>query len=144
MAIACLSFLDGCMERDPAGPGMHTTYPWTTWQEKRANQPKPAPTDPNPEFRQIAEACLDLLNSSRTSDGPVQPDDPQLPWVIRALHPLSIELGSRYVIIRIEPRDGLVEYLFAPVPSSSGKWQLLGAGQKVGKKTKELCRISVN
>ncbi len=52
------------------------------------------------ERRQIAEACLSMLRSPLTNEVDLKPDDPRVPAVIRALHPVDIELaGSDAVVL---------------------------------------------
>ena len=51
------------------------------------------------ERRQIAEACFSMLHSSLTNEVDLKPDDPRIPEVIRALHPIDIELAGSDAVV---------------------------------------------
>jgi hypothetical protein len=101
----------------------------------------PIVTQSGPEERRIAAACLQVLHSSLTNEADIAPDDPRLPEVIRALHPVDVEVMAGQVVIMIQPRDGLVEYHLSPITTSPGTWQLFGAGPKFNNEHRELLRI---
>ena len=79
------------------------------------------------EQRQIAEACWSMLHSSLTNDVDIQPDDPRVPEVIRALKPVDIQvLGTDVVISRAGTP---AEYHFSRRPRDARPWVLYVAGK---------------
>lgn len=74
----------------------------------------------------IAEACLKMLHSSLTNQIDIQPDDPRLPEVIRALRPINIEVQGTDVVITRLGRPS--EYHFSRRPRDAKPWVLYVAG----------------
>ena len=93
------------------------------------------------EQQHIAQACLQIMRSSLTNETDIAPDDQRLPEVVRALHPVDIEIAGQTVVVMFSLQDGLVEYHLAPVSTSPGTWQLFGAGPKFNNEHRELLRI---
>jgi hypothetical protein len=79
------------------------------------------------EQRHIAEACLSMLHSSLTNEMDIQPDDPRVPEIIRALHPIQIEIQGTDVVIMRSGKPA--EYHFSRRPSDPKPWVLYVAGQ---------------
>lgn len=76
--------------------------------------------------RQIAEACLTMLQSSLTNEMDIALDDPRIPEVIRALEPSHIELGGIDVVVM---RSGLPsEYHLSRSSEDTNSWILCQAG----------------
>ena len=78
------------------------------------------------ERRQIAEACLSMLHSSLTNEVELKPGDPRVPEVIRALHPVNIELMGSDAVVMCAGRPA--EYHLTRRPSEPRTWILYVAG----------------
>ena len=78
------------------------------------------------ERRQIAEACLSMLRSSLTNEVDLKPDDPRVPEVIRALHPLDIELAGTDAVVMCAGKPA--EYHLGRRPGEPKMWILYVAG----------------
>ena len=77
--------------------------------------------------RAIAEACLVMLRSSLTNEMDIQPDDPRVPEIARALQPIDIQIqGTDVVIMRVGKP---MEYHLSHRPSDAKPWVVYGAGQ---------------
>jgi hypothetical protein len=76
--------------------------------------------------RQIAEACLSMLRSPLTNEVDLKPDDPRVPEVIRALHPVDIELAGSDAVVMCAGRPA--EYHLSRRPSQPKTWILYVAG----------------
>jgi hypothetical protein len=93
------------------------------------------------EERRIAEACLQVLHSPLANELDIDPADSRLPEVIRALHPVHVEVGAKMVVVTFPLRGGLTEYHLAPVSTGPGTWVLYGAGPKYDNGHHELLRF---
>jgi len=93
------------------------------------------------EDRRIAEACLQVLHSPLAGESDIEPADPRLPEVIRELHPVHVEVAAGMVVVSFPLREGLTEYLLAPVSTQPGTWLLYGAGPKYKNEHHELLRF---
>jgi hypothetical protein len=78
------------------------------------------------EQRRIAEACLSMLRSSLTNEMDIQPDDPRVPEIIRALHPVEIWIQGTDVVIMRAGKPA--EYHFSRRPRDPKPWVLYVAG----------------
>jgi len=78
------------------------------------------------ERRQIAEACLSMLRSSLTNEVDLKSDDPRVPDVIRALHPVDIELAGSDAVVMCAGKPA--EYHLGRRPSEPKTWILYVAG----------------
>lgn len=88
---------------------------------------RPATDGRTPEQRrQIAEACLGMLRSSLTNEVDLKPDDPRVPEVIRALHPIDIELAGSDAVVMCAVKPA--EYHLSRRPSEPKTWILYVAG----------------
>jgi len=76
--------------------------------------------------RQIAVACLSMLRSSLTNEVDLKPNDPRVPEVIRALHPVDIELAGSDAVVMCAGRPA--EYHLSRRPSEPSTWVLYVAG----------------
>ena len=90
---------------------------------------------------QVAKACLQMISSSLTNEADIKQDDPRLPDVIRSLRPQHIEIAGQTVVVMFPLHNGLTEYHFEPVASSTNTWQLSGAGPRFNNEHRELLRI---
>jgi hypothetical protein len=90
--------------------------------------------------RRIAEACLAMLRSSLTNESDIVVTDPRIPEVIRALHPVDIQLTATDVVVT---RSGVPsEYHLNRRLSEPRIWILYAAGGTWGGEHRELLRIS--
>ena len=78
------------------------------------------------EQRCIAEACLSMLHSSLTNEMDIQPDDPRLPEIIRALQPVDIQIQGTDVVISRAGKPA--EYHLSRRPKDPKPWVLYVAG----------------
>lgn len=78
------------------------------------------------ERRRIAEACLTMLHSSLTNEIDLKPDDLRVPGVIRALHPIDIELTWSDVVVMCAGKPA--EYHLSRQPNEPKTWILSVAG----------------
>lgn len=78
------------------------------------------------EQRRIAEACFSMLHSSLTNEMDIQPDDPRVPEVIRALKPVQIEVEQTDVVILRAGKPA--EYHLSRRPHDAQSWVLYIAG----------------
>ncbi len=78
------------------------------------------------EQRGIAEACLSMLHSTLTNEADIRPDDPRVPEVIRALHPIHIEIAGTDVVVMRSGRPA--EYHLSRRPNDPKPWVLYIAG----------------
>jgi hypothetical protein len=78
------------------------------------------------EQRRIAEACLSMLHSSLTNETDIQPNDPRVPEIIRALKPIDIQVqGTDVVILR---SGDPAEYHLSRRPHDRKPWVLYVVG----------------
>lgn len=92
------------------------------------------------EQRRIAEACLAMLRSSLTNESDIVVSDPRIPEIIRALHPVDIQLTPTDVVVT---RSGVPsEYHLNRRPSAPRIWIFYAAGGGWGAEHRELLRIS--
>lgn len=90
--------------------------------------------------RRIAEACLAMLRSSLTNESDIVVSDPRIPEVIRALHPVDIQLTATDVVVT---RSGVPsEYHLNRRLSAPRIWILYAAGGTWGAEHRELLRFS--
>jgi hypothetical protein len=79
------------------------------------------------ERRQIADACLAMLRSPLTNEvEDIKPDDPRVPAVIRALHPVDIQLQGNDAVIICAGRPA--EYHLSRQVREPRTWILYVAG----------------
>jgi hypothetical protein len=94
------------------------------------------------ERRQIADACFAMLHSSLTNDvDRIKPDDPRVPEVIRALHPIGIIIEPNFAVqIDFNGKPG--EYFLMRDPHLRNTWILCAAGPTVHFGPREILRIA--
>lgn len=92
------------------------------------------------EQRRIAEACLAMLRSSLTNELDVAVNDSRVPEVIRALHPVAIELAGTDAVVTCSGSPS--EYHLSHRPNERRTWILYAAGGAWGAEHRELLRIS--
>lgn len=89
---------------------------------------RPASDDRTPaEHRQIADALLSMLHSPLTNEvDEIKPDDPRVPQVIRALHPVGFMIvgNDAVVFCGVKP----AEYHLSRKPNEPKTWILYVAG----------------
>jgi hypothetical protein len=78
------------------------------------------------EQRGIAEECLAMLRSSLTNESDIAVSDPRIPQVIRALHPVAIELAGTDAVVMCSGSPA--EYHLSRRPSEPRIWILYAAG----------------
>jgi hypothetical protein len=78
------------------------------------------------ERRQIAEACLSMLRSPLTNEVEIKPGDPRVPEVIRALHPIDIELAGSDAVVMCAGKPA--EYHLSRESRRPKTWVLYVAG----------------
>ena len=89
--------------------------------------------------REVAKACLMVMHSSLTNTLDIDPDDPRIPDLIKALQPVHIEVtGTDVVIMRTGNPE---EYHLSKSPDDSEAWILYSAGGDTGPEHRELIRI---
>jgi hypothetical protein len=78
------------------------------------------------ERQRIADALFTMLHSSLTNEVEIKADNPAVPEVIRAMHPMDIELmgGDAVIICPGKP----AEYHLASRPDEPKTWILYVAG----------------
>ena len=67
-----------------------------------------------------------MLRSSLTNEVDLKPDDPRVPEVIRALHPVDIELAGSDAVVMCAGKPA--EYHLSRRPSEPKTWILYVAG----------------
>ena len=93
------------------------------------------------ERRQIADACFAMLHSSLTNDiDPIKPDDPRVPEVIRALHPIAIDVVADFSV-QIDGNSKPPEYFLMRLPGHTNTWVLCAAGPPIRFGPREILRI---
>ena len=92
------------------------------------------------EQRRIAEACLVMLRSSLTNESDIAVNDPRIPQVIRALHPVAINLVGSDAVVMCSGSPA--EYHLSRRPSEPRTWILYAAGSAWGAEHRELLRLS--
>ena len=93
------------------------------------------------ERRQIADACFAMLHSSLTNEvDPIKPNDPRVPEVIRALHPIGIIVEPNFAV-QIDCNGKPPEYLLMRAPNLSNTWILGAAGPPIILGPREILRI---
>jgi hypothetical protein len=93
------------------------------------------------ERRQIADACFAMLHSSLTNDvDPIKPDDPRVPDVIRALHPIGIMVDPNFAV-QIDCSNKPPEYFLMRLPGHTNTWVLCAAGPPIRFGPREILRI---
>jgi hypothetical protein len=92
------------------------------------------------ERRQIADACFAMLHSSLTNEDDIKPDDPRVPEVIRALHPISIMVMPNYAV-QIDGCGKPFEYFLTRAPHLTNTWILCAAGPPIRFGPREILRI---
>jgi len=96
------------------------------------------------ERRQIADACFAMLHSSLTNDvDPIKPDDPRVPEVIRALHPIGILVDPNFAV-QIDCDGKPAEYFLVRAPHLTNTWILCAAGPTIHFGPREILRIAYN
>ena len=79
------------------------------------------------ERRQIADALLSMLHSPMTNEvDDIKPDDPRVPKVIRALHPVSFMIVGDDAVVLCDGKPA--EYHLSHKPSAPRTWILYVAG----------------
>jgi hypothetical protein len=90
--------------------------------------------------RQIADACFAMLHSPLTNELPVQPDDPRVPEIIRALHPIGITVDADVSVqIDFDMKPG--EYFLMRLPGDTNTWILCAAGPTIPFGPREVLRV---
>jgi hypothetical protein len=92
------------------------------------------------EQRGIAEACLGMLRSPLTNESDIAVSDPRIPKMIRALHPVAIQLAGTDAVVMCSGSPA--EYHLSRRPSAPRIWILYAAGGAWGAEHRELLRIS--
>jgi len=93
------------------------------------------------ERRQIADACLAMLHSSLTNEtDSIKPDDPRVPAVIRALHPIAIDVVADFSV-QIDCNGRPPEYFLMRLPRHTNTWVLCAAGPPIHFGPREILRI---
>jgi hypothetical protein len=93
------------------------------------------------ERRQIADACLAMLHSSLTNEvDAIKPEDPRVPEVIRALHPIAIDVMADFSV-QIDCRSRPPEYFLMRLPHHTNTWVLCAAGPPIRFGPRELLTI---
>jgi|ERR1035441_4577401 hypothetical protein len=93
------------------------------------------------ERRQIAGACFAMLHSSLTNDvDPIKPDDPRVPEVIRALHPISIMVMPNFAV-QLDGCGKPFEYSLVRAPDPTNTWILCAGGSPIRFGPREILRI---
>ncbi len=92
------------------------------------------------ERRQIADACFAMLHSSLTNEDDIKPDDPRVPEVIRALHPMSIMVMQNFAV-QIDGCGKPFEYFLMRMSSQTNTWVLCAAGSPILFGPREILRI---
>jgi hypothetical protein len=93
------------------------------------------------ERRQIADACFAMLLSSLTNEvDPIKPDDPRVPEVIRALHPISIMVMPNFAV-QIDGTGTPPEYFLMRLPGHTNTWVLCAGGPPIRFGPREILRI---
>ena len=92
------------------------------------------------ERRQIADACFAMLHSSLTNEDNIKPDDPRVPEVIRALHPISIMVMPNFAV-QIDGTGTPPEYFLMRLPGHTNTWVLCAGGPPIRFGPREILRI---
>ena len=93
------------------------------------------------ERRQIADACFAMLHSSLTNEfDPIKPDDPRIPEVIRALHPIAVDVIANFAV-QIDCNGKPPEYFLMRLNSQTNTWVLCAAGPPIRFGPREILRI---
>jgi hypothetical protein len=93
------------------------------------------------ERRQIADACFTMLHSSLTNaDDPIKMDDPRIPEVIRALHPIGIIVSPDFSV-QIDCNGRPAEYFLMRMPHQTNTWILCAAGPPIHFGPREILRV---
>ena len=88
---------------------------------------------------QIADACFAILHSSLTNED-FKPDDPRVPEVIRALHPIGIIVAPDFSV-QIDCSSKPGEYFLMRLPGHTNTWILCAAGVGIRFGPREILRI---
>ena len=79
------------------------------------------------ERRQIADALFSMLHSPMTNEvDDIKPDDPRVPQVIRALHPVGFMIVGSDAVVFCDGKPA--EYHLSHKPSEPRTWILYVAG----------------
>jgi len=78
------------------------------------------------ERQRIADALFAMLHSSLTNEVEIKADNPAVPEIIRAMHPVDIELMGRDAVIICPGKPA--EYHLARRPGEPRMWILYVAG----------------
>ena len=92
------------------------------------------------ERRQIADACFMMLHSSLTNADSIKMDDPRIPELIRALHPIGIIVDAGFSV-QIDCNGKPPEYFLMRVPHQTNVWALCAAGPSIRFGPREILRI---
>jgi hypothetical protein len=93
------------------------------------------------ERRQIADACFAMLHSSLTNEvDPINPDDPRVPEIIRALNPIAIDVIADFSV-QIDCSSKPPEYFLMRLSSPTNTWVLCAAGPPIRFGPREILRI---
>ena len=92
------------------------------------------------ERRQIADACFMMLHSSLTNEDSIKMDDPRIPELIRALHPIGIIVDADFSV-QIDCNGKPPEYFLMRVPHQTNVWALCAAGPPIRFGPREILRI---
>jgi hypothetical protein len=90
--------------------------------------------------REIADALFAMMHSSLTNEGDItKMDDPRIPDVIRALHPIAIFVAPSHA--QIDCSNKPQEYFLMPLPNGTNMWALCAAGPPIHFGPQEVLRI---
>ena len=93
------------------------------------------------ERRQIADACFAMLHSSLTNEiDAIKPDDPRVPEVIRALHPIAIDVIAGFSV-QIDCNGRPPVYFLMRLPRPANTWALCAAGPPIRFGPREILRV---
>src|ERR1039458_165245 len=92
------------------------------------------------ERRQIADACFAMLHSSLTNEDNIKPDDPRIPEVIRALHPIGVMVTADFAV-QLDGCGKPFEYFLMRLSSQTNTWVLCAAGSPILFGPREILRI---
>ena len=95
------------------------------------------------ERRQIADACFAMLHSSLTNEDNIKPDDPRIPEVIRALHPIGVMVTADFAV-QLDGCGKPFEYFLMRLSSQTNTWVLCAAGSPILFGPREILRIHYN
>lgn len=91
----------------------------------------------------LSGSTLLMLHSTLTNEMDFKMDDPRIPKIIRALHPVSIILDTD-IAVQIDGSNQPPEYFLMRVPGHTNTWVLCAAGPPIRFGPRELLRIEAH